>query len=240
MLLPRRETVRHRGTARRRTSLADAVYRRTAMSQGNYIMLTGFVARDPELHVIKETRTAVAKVRVGSPSRYLNRATGEWADGDVSYFDVTCWRYLAMNVKASLHKGDRVTLQGKFRTRTWTDNENRPRTNMEIIADAVGHNLTSGWTIYNRAATNPSKVQEELERGELARGDADGEGGYASDYAELSGRPEAAGLPREGTQSLADDERAVHDEQAVHHEQAVEEEQEQRTDEPEFAVNAPF
>lgn len=159
------------------------------MSQGNYIMLTGFVARDPELHVTKEAKTPVVRVRVGSSSRYLNRATGEWVDGDVSYFDVTCWRFLAMNVKASLRKGDKVTLQGKFRTRTWTDSENRPRTSMEIIADAVGHNLTGGWTIYNRGPNNPSKVQEELERGELARGDAAGaEEGFASDYPELGER----------------------------------------------------
>jgi single-strand DNA-binding protein len=197
------------------------------MSQGNYIMLTGFVARDPELHMTKETRTPVVTIRVGSSSRYLNRATGEWVDGDVSYFDVTCWRFLAMNVKASLRKGDKVTLQGKFRTRTWTDSENRPRTTMEIIADAVGHNLAAGWTIYNRSATHPSRVQEELERGELARGDAlpgadgfargadepaagyaDARGagareagageGYASDYPELGGQfPEADGEPAE-------------------------------------------
>lgn len=188
------------------------------MSQGNYIMLTGFVARDPELHMTKETKTPVVKVRVGSSSRYLNRATGEWVDGDVSYFDVTCWRFLAMNVKASLHKGDRVTLQGKFRTRTWTDSENRPRTTMEIIADAVGHNLTGGWTIYNRAATNPSKVQEDLERGELARGgaqaggdglaggEAEAEDGYASDYPELGDRPSVPAMPaQEGARPQSDD-----------------------------------
>lgn len=175
------------------------------MSQVNYIMLTGFVAREPELHITRETKTAVARLRVGSASRYRNRSTGEWTDGDVSFFDVTCWRFLAMNVKASLHKGDQITLQGKFRTRTWTDNENRPRTNMEIIADAVGHNLTGGWTIYNRGAHNPSSVQEELERGELSRGDAEAEEGFASDYPELSeGTSGLTERPSEAPQPLAD------------------------------------
>ncbi|MGH3172234.1 MAG: single-stranded DNA-binding protein [Trebonia sp.] len=184
------------------------------MSQGTYIMLTGFVARDPELHVTKQTKLPVVRIRVGSSSRYLNRATGEWVDGDVSYFDVTCWRRLAMNVKASLHKGDKITLQGKFRTRSWTDNENKPRTTMEIIADAVGHNLTSGWTIYNRAATNPSKVQEDLESGELARADADREDGFASDYPELPDQsPDPAGQPQEGAQPAADDEQALDEQQ---------------------------
>lgn len=178
------------------------------MSQGNYIMLTGFVARDPELHVTKETRTPVAKIRVGSPSRYLDRGTGEWVDGDISYFDVTCWRFLAMNVKASLHKGDKVTLQGKFRTRTWMDSESRPRTTMEIIADAVGHNLTGGWTIYNRAASSPSKVQEELERGELARGETTPEDGFASDYPELGARPSEPAEPQEPSEPAEPQERA--------------------------------
>jgi single-strand DNA-binding protein len=205
-----------------------------AMSQGNYIMLTGFVARDPELNITRKTKTAVVKVRVGTSSRYLNRATGEWVDGEVSYFDVTCWRHLAMNVKASLHKGDKVTLQGKFRTSSWTDSENRPRISIEIIADAVGHNLVAGWTIYNRAATNPSRVQEELESGELARGDADGpaegdtdsDGGFASDYPELAGQPsDLTGQPAEGAQPLADGEQAL--------------EEQPRTAEPELAADAP-
>jgi single-strand DNA-binding protein len=214
-----------------------------AMSQGNYIMLTGFVARDPELNITKKTKTAVVKVRVGTSSRYLNRATGEWVEGEVSYFDVTCWRHLAMNVKASLHKGDKVTLQGKFRTNSWTDSENRPRISIEIIADAVGHNLVAGWTIYNRAATNPSRVQEELESGELARGDAEShtdslaeshgegdtesDGGFASDYPELADRPsDLTGQPEEGARPLGDGEQAL--------------EEQPRTAEPELAADVPF
>ena len=156
------------------------------MSQANYIMLTGFVTREPDLNVTRNN-ISYAKIRVGSASRYPDRTTGEWVDGDVSYFDVTCWRRLAVNVKACLHKGDMITVRGKFRTSSWTvEGEDRPRTKMEIVADSVGHDLAYGWTVFNRGALTPGRVTEELEKGEASRADYGDPGdGYASDYAEL-------------------------------------------------------
>jgi single-strand DNA-binding protein len=161
-----------------------------AMSQANYITLTGFVTREPDLNVTRNN-ISYAKIRVGSASRYPDRTTGEWVDGDVSYFDVTCWRRLAVNVKACLHKGDMITVRGKFRTSSWTvEGEDRPRTKMEIVADSVGHDLAYGWTVFNRGPVTPGRVTEELEKGEAARADdGDPDEGYASDYAELRDQP---------------------------------------------------
>ena len=171
------------------------------MSQANYIMMTGFVTKEPDLNVTRNN-ISVARIRVGSATRYPDRTTGEWVDGDVSYFDVTCWRRLAVNVKACLRKGDMVTIQGKFRTSSWTvEGEDRPRTKMEIVADSVGHDLAYGWTVFNRGARTPGRVTEELEKGD---------DGYASDYSELTDHADADGrdsLP--AVASDGDDERAA-------------------------------
>ncbi|HWG01402.1 MAG TPA: single-stranded DNA-binding protein [Trebonia sp.] len=194
------------------------------MSQANYIMMTGFVTREPEF---SKTRNdiAVARIRVGSATRYPDRTTGEWVDGDVSYFDVTCWRRLAVNVKACLRKGDMITIQGKFRTRSWlVAGEDRPRTRMEIIADSVGHDLSYGWTAFNRGSQPPTRVAAELEKGEPERAEAgsaadghpedghpeDGyaEDGYAGDYADLPDQPGDGNQTADGVTPVSEGEAA--------------------------------
>jgi single-stranded DNA-binding protein len=49
-----------------------------------------------------------------------------------------------------LHKGDPVMIKGKFRSRTFTDKAGVTRTAIDIIADAVGHDLNRGVANYLR------------------------------------------------------------------------------------------
>lgn len=137
------------------------------MSQGGYVTLIGFVAREPNLRMTKDNRP-VADVRVGATNRYLDKQTNEWRDGDTSYFTVTCWRRLADHAKASLHKGDPVMVKGRFRTRTYEDKQNRIRVEVEIIADTIGHDLSRGIANYLR----PTRPQtENADNDGLADGD---------------------------------------------------------------------
>ena len=138
------------------------------MSQIGYVTLTGYVASDPRLFFTKNNDVPVTSVRVGSTPRRVDRTTGEWRDGDTSYFTVKCWRKLAMNAKAALHKGDPVIVRGKFRTRTWVEEE-RSRTEVEIEADSIGHDLSFGWTHFNRGAHAQPGAMGELAQGEAIR-----------------------------------------------------------------------
>jgi single-strand DNA-binding protein len=117
------------------------------MSQGGYVTLTGFVAQDP---VQRETKNGVlvTDLRVGATPRVLDRMTNQWRDGDTSYYDVSCWRRLGDHVRASLRKGDPVTIKGKFRSRTFTDKAGVSRTVIDIMADTVGHDLNRGVANY--------------------------------------------------------------------------------------------
>src|SRR5690242_21380700 len=65
-----------------------------AMSQGAYVTLVGFVAQDP---TIRPTATGkqVTRVRVGTTPRYRDDESGQWRDGETSYYDVKCWNRLA-------------------------------------------------------------------------------------------------------------------------------------------------
>jgi single-strand DNA-binding protein len=122
------------------------------MSQGGYVTLVGFVARDPILRQTKQG-TNVTDLRVGTTTRILNRTTGEWRDGDTSYYTVKCWRRLADHSRASLHKGDPVVVKGRFRTRSYEDKTGQLRTEIEIEAESIGHDLSRGISNYIRTRT---------------------------------------------------------------------------------------
>jgi single-strand DNA-binding protein len=157
-----------------------------AMSLDNQITLRGYVTAEPKLWQTKNNTTG-AEVRVGSTPRWLNRDTGEWQEGEPMYYTVKCWRNLAVNVKGSLHKGDRVIVRGKFMTRTWTDDQQRPRVQIEVEADSVGHDLAFAWSFVNRGARAPQNAMEALANGEMARAGLDGPEGPGAIHAELAG-----------------------------------------------------
>jgi single-strand DNA-binding protein len=143
------------------------------MTQGGYVTLVGFVAREPNLRETRDGRH-VTDVRVGTTTRLLDKETGAWRDGETSYYSVSCWRRLADHVKASLRKGDPVVVKGRFKTRSYEDKTGRLRTEVEIVADTVGHDLNRGVANYIR-----------LQRPALAApGDGAGPGGTGPGGAE--------------------------------------------------------
>ena len=163
------------------------------MSQENTITLRGFVTAEPKFWQPTPTHTPVTEIRVGSTPRRLNRATGEWENGDTSYYTVKCWRRLAVNVKGCLRKGDMVIIRGKFVTRTWVDDQQRTRMQMQVEADSVGHDLSYGWSHFNRGAqTSWNSVREQAD-GEVARQDLDAMVEARDDGDEL----DEAGAPRD-------------------------------------------
>lgn len=139
------------------------------MSQDALITVRGYVTAEPRFFPRTPTRAPTATVRVGSTPRKLNKETGEWQDGEPSYYTVKCWRKLAENVHGCLRKGDMVLVRGKLSTRSWMDDQQRVRTEWEIEADSVGHDLAYGWSHFNRGAHTPPGVVAAIERGEAIR-----------------------------------------------------------------------
>jgi single-strand DNA-binding protein len=139
------------------------------MSQDNTITVRGYVTAEPKMRQRTPEQVPVATIRVGSTPRKLNRETGEWQDGETSYYSVTCWRKLAENVHGSLRKGDMVIVRGKVATRSWLDDQQRVRMEVEIEADSVGHDLAFGWSRFNRGVHTPPSVREGLANGEAIR-----------------------------------------------------------------------
>ena len=143
------------------------------MSQENVIILRGFVTAEPKFWQSSPTQTPLAEIRMGHTPRRLNRTTGEWEDGETSYYSVKCWRRLAVNVKGSLRKGDMILVKGKVVMRTWVDDQQRNRTQMQVEADSVGHDLAFGWSHFNRGDQSPWNATRRHAEGEAALPDVD-------------------------------------------------------------------
>jgi len=139
------------------------------MSQDNQITVRGYVTAEPRLWQTAKAHSSVASVRVGSTPRRLNRETGEWEDGETSYYTVKCWRRLAENVHGSLRKGDMIIVRGKVYTRTWLDDQQHTRTEVQIEADSVGHDLSFGWSRFNRGVHVPPGAKRGVDEGEAIR-----------------------------------------------------------------------
>lgn len=104
---------------------------------------------------------ALARFRVASTIKRYDRASGQWLDGDTTYWNVTAWRRAAENASKSLAKGHPVVVHGKVRQRT-VDREvtGAPGATMAVTftdleAVSFGLDLTRCRAQYQRAPIGP-------------------------------------------------------------------------------------
>ena len=109
------------------------------MANDNSVTITGNCTRDPELRYTNNGMQ-IATFGVAINQRKRNDS-GQWEDGETSYFDVTCFRELAENVAESVSKGTRVIVAGTLKQRSWETPDGDKRSKIEVIADEVGPSL---------------------------------------------------------------------------------------------------
>ena len=147
------------------------------MAAGDTIItIVGNLVDDPELRVTP-SGAAVAKFRVASTPRYLDKATNEWKDGDSLFLSCNVWRQAAENVAESLQRGMRVIIQGRLKQRSYETKEGEKRTVFEIEVDEVGpslRNATAKISKTSRAGGAPAG-------GGYSGGNSGGDGGGNDD-----------------------------------------------------------
>jgi single-strand DNA-binding protein len=104
------------------------------------ITVIGNLTDDPELR-FTPSGAAVAKFRVASTPRYLDRQSGEWKDGEPLFLACNIWRDPAEHVAESLKRGARVIVHGRLRQRTYETREGEKRTVIELEVDEIGPSL---------------------------------------------------------------------------------------------------
>jgi single-strand DNA-binding protein len=127
------------------------------------ITVVGNLTDDPELR-FTPSGAAVAKFRIASTPRTMDRQSGEWKDGEPLFLACNVWRDAAEHVAESLQRGARVIVQGRLRQRSYETREGEKRTVYELEVDEIGPSL--------RYAT--AKVQK------MSRSGGGGGGGFGS------------------------------------------------------------
>ena len=113
------------------------------------ITLVGNLVDDPELR-FTPSGAAVAKFRIASTPRFLDKQTNEWKDGESLFLSCNVWRQAAENVAESLQRGMRVIVQGRLKQRSYETKEGEKRTVYEIEVDEVGPSLKSATAKVNK------------------------------------------------------------------------------------------
>lgn len=129
------------------------------MLNGTQLTIRGHVATDPVHRMTDPGGVSLCSFRVAVTARRWSPADRRAVDVDTSFYTVTCWRYLADNVLASIRKGDGVVVTGRLRVRDFV-HEEQQRTTADIVADAVGPDLTWGTARLTRV-TRAERVDPE-------------------------------------------------------------------------------
>lgn len=147
--------------------------RRTGWSTMNeaQVVLAGYVAREPRF---RKTHNGYSytSLRVGYTPRRMDRDSGEWSDGGTSFVTVFCWRGLAENVAMCVRKGDPVLVKGKLQVRPYTDKAGASRVAVEVEASSIGHDLTRGVAMFQRALRPAGETALERAAGVAPPGEA--------------------------------------------------------------------
>ena len=113
------------------------------------ITLVGNLVDDPELR-FTPSGAAVAKFRIASTPRFLDKSTNEWKDGESLFLSCNVWRQAAENVAESLQRGMRVIVQGRLKQRSYETKEGEKRTVYEVEVDEVGPSLKNATAKVNK------------------------------------------------------------------------------------------
>ena len=100
----------------------------------NKVILIGNVGKDPEVRHL-ETGIAVASFTLATTERYKKR-NGELQD-QTEWHNIVCWRNLAELSEKYIRKGAQIFVEGKIRTRSWSDQTGAKRYTTEIVADNI-------------------------------------------------------------------------------------------------------
>jgi single-strand DNA-binding protein len=99
------------------------------------VMIIGNLGADPEMRYTPNGRP-VTQFNVAVNQSTKNQQTGEWVEA-TDWFRISVWGDRAERAAESLRKGNRVFVEGRFRTREFEGRDGQKRTSLEITADSL-------------------------------------------------------------------------------------------------------
>ena len=100
----------------------------------NKVILIGNLGQDPKVHTT-QSNAIVTQLSVAT-SRRVKQADGQYAD-ETEWHRVVCFSKLAEVARDYLAKGKQVYIEGRLRTRKYTDKQNVERYLTEVICEKL-------------------------------------------------------------------------------------------------------
>lgn len=101
----------------------------------NKVILIGNTGKDPEVRYL-ENGVPVATISLATSESYVDKKTGEKREM-TDWHNIVFWRGLAEVVNTYVKKGMKIYVEGRLRTRSYTDKDNIVRYVTEIVADEM-------------------------------------------------------------------------------------------------------
>lgn len=100
----------------------------------NKVILIGNVGKDPEVRYL-DSGIAVASFPLATTDRAYTLANGTQVPERTEWHNLVLWRGLAETAEKYVHKGDKLYVEGKIRTRSYDDQTGAKRYVTEIFVD---------------------------------------------------------------------------------------------------------
>lgn len=121
------------------------------------VIIAGNIGNDPTTNETRNGKTVI-NFRVASSSGYFDQRTGAWTEGTTNWYAVSAFGNIADHARASLHRGDPVIVVGRLKVKEWETN-GKKGIDVEINADAIGHDLNKGTSAFVRRPRATSAEQ---------------------------------------------------------------------------------
>lgn len=102
----------------------------------NKAILVGNVGKEPEVRYL-DTGIAVATFPLATTERGYTLANGTQVPERTEWHNIVLWRGLAETAEKYVHKGDKIYIEGKIRTRSYDDQAGVQRYVTEIFGDSM-------------------------------------------------------------------------------------------------------
>ena len=145
-----------------------------------YVTIRGRLVADPTARTTR-TGAPMTTFRIASSVRRpVQGQPGAWEDADTTFYDVVTYKALAANAGVSLRKGHPVSVHGRQHVNSFQKDDGSTWWAVEVVADAVGHDLSYGTTAFSRVG-----------RGQEGGGQPGGSGDrYANGWGEAGPGPD--------------------------------------------------
>lgn len=100
----------------------------------NKVQLIGNVGKDPEVRYL-DNHVAVATFPLATTEKGYTLANGTQVPERTEWHNIVLWRGLAEVAEKYVHKGDKLYIEGKIRSRSYDDQNGIKRYVVEIFGD---------------------------------------------------------------------------------------------------------